>query len=87
MNYLSPVPKSTDDMIRKISIIEDNLKEQLENLKDLRLSLLGSIDTEGRIPTGAINVDLVHRVIDVDVDTNVIEKKEEGLYELETLQK
>ncbi len=87
MNYLSPVPKSTEDMIRKISIIEDNLKEQLENLKDLRLSLLGSIDTEGRIPTGAINVDLVHRVIDVDVDTNVIEKKEEGLYELETLQK
>ena len=87
MNYLSPVPKSTEDMIRKIRIIEDNLKEQLENLKDLRLSLLGSIDTEGRIPTGAINVDLVHRVIDVDVDTNVIEKKEEGLYELETLQK
>ena len=87
MNYLSPVPKSTEDMIRKISIIEDNLKEQLENLKDLRLSLLGSIDTEGRIPTGAINVDLVHRVIDVDVDTNVIEKKEEGLYELETLKK
>ena len=87
MNYLSPVPKSTEDMIRKISIIEDNLKEQLENLKDLRLSLLGSIDTEGRIPTGAINVDLVHRVIDVVVYTNVIEKKEEGLYELETLQK
>ena len=87
MNYLSPVPNSTEDMISKISIIEDNLKEQLENLKDLRLSLLGSIDTEGRIPTGAINVDLVHRVIDVDVDTNVIEKKEEGLYELETLQK
>ena len=71
MNYLSPVPKSTEDMIRKISIIEDNLKEQLENLKDLRLSLLGSIDTEGRIPTGAINVDLVHRVI----ETNVIGKE------------
>ena len=87
MNYLSPVPKSTEDMIRKIRIIEDNLKEQLENLKDLRLSLLGSIDTEGKMPTGMIDVDLVHRVIDVDVDTNVIEKKEEGLYELETLQK
>ena len=29
MNYLSPVPKSSEDMIRKISIIEDNLKEQL----------------------------------------------------------
>ena len=84
MNYLSLVPKSTEDMIRKISIIEDNLKEQLENLKDLRLSLLGSIDTEGKMPTGVVNVDLVHRVI--DVDTNVIEKKEEGLYELETLQ-
>jgi len=87
MNYLSPVPKSTEDMIRKIRIIEDNLKEQLENLKDLRLSLLGSIDTEGKMPTGMIDVDLVHRVIDVDVDTNIIEKKEEGLYELETLQK
>ena len=83
MNYLSPVPKSTEDMIRKIRIIEDNLKEQLENLKDLRLSLLGSIDTEGKMPTGVVNVDLVHRVIDVDVDTNIIEKKEEGLYELE----
>ena len=70
-------------MIRKIRIIEDNLKEQLENLKDLRLSLLGSIDTEGKMPTGVVNVDLVHRVIDVDVDTNIIEKKEEGLYELE----
>ena len=83
MNYLSPVPKSTEDMIRKIRIVEDNLKEQLENLKDLRLSLLGSIDTEGKMPTGVVNVDLVHRVIDVDVDTNIIEKKEEGLYELE----
>ena len=86
MNYLSPVPKSTEDILRKIRIVEDNLREQLENLKDLRLSLLGSVDIEEKLPTGMIDVDLVHRVIDVDLDTNVIEQKEEGLYELEALQ-
>ena len=78
MHYLSPVPKSIEDMLRKIRIVEDSLKEQLENLKDLRLSLLSSVDTDEKLPTGMINVDLVHRVIDVDVDTNIIEKKEES---------
>ena len=63
-------------MLRKIRIVEDSLKEQLENLKDLRLSLLSSVDTDEKLPTGMINVDLVHRVI--DVDTNIIEKKEES---------
>jgi len=76
MHYLSPVPKSIEDMLRKIRIVEDSLKEQLENLKDLRLSLLSSVDTDEKLPTGMINVDLVHRVI--DVDTNIIEKKEES---------
>ena len=76
MHYLSPVPKSIEDMLRKIRIVEDSLKEQLENLKDLRLSLLSSVDTDEKLPTGMINVDLVHRVI--EVDTNIIEKKEES---------
>ena len=67
MNYLRQVPKSTEDMLRNIRIIEDNLKEQLENLKDLRLSLLNPIGIEEKMPTGIVNVDLVHRVIETNV--------------------
>ena len=73
MNYLSPVPKSTEDMIRKIRIIEDNLKEQLENLRDIKLSLLDNSSAEYKIPTGIVNVDLVHRVIDTEVEKPQIE--------------
>ena len=71
MNYLSQVPRSTEDMLRKIRIIEDNLKEQLENLKDLRLSLLNPVGIEEKMPAGIVNVDLVHRVI----DTNIVGKE------------
>ena len=72
MNYLSQVPRSTEDMLRKIRIIEDNLKEQLENLKDLRLSLLNPIGIEEKMPTGIVNVDLVHRVIEAKAGKEVV---------------
>ena len=70
---LRNVPRSIEDVLKKIKRIEDNLKDQLENLRDIKLSLLDNSSAEYKIPTGIVNVDLVHRVIDTEVEKPQIE--------------
>ena len=45
----------------------------MENLRDIKLSLLDNSSAEYKIPTGIVNVDLVHRVIDTEVEKPQIE--------------
>ena len=43
-------------MLRNIRIIEDNLKEQLGNLEDLRSYLLNPVGFEKKMPAGVVVV-------------------------------
>ena len=79
--YLSNVPKSEIDIITKLNEIESALKIQLARIDDIKLSLLNPVGIEEKMPTGIINPDLVHRVIEVDVDQGLITDDFLGGYE------
>ena len=79
--YLSNVPKSEIDIITKLNEIESALKIQLARIEDIKLSLLNPVGIEEKMPTGIINPDLVHRVIEVDVDQGLITDDFLGGYE------
>ena len=79
--YLSNVPKSEIDIITKLNEIESALKIQLARIEDIKLSLLNPVGIEEKMPTGIINPDLVHRVIEVDVEQGLITDDFLGGYE------
>ena len=77
MNYVTSVPKTEKDIITKLNEIEAALKIQLDRIDDIKLALTNPVTTEElfatetKMPTGIVNVDLVHRVI----ETNVVGKE------------
>ena len=77
MNYVTSVPKTEKDIITKLNEIEAALKIQLGRIDDIKLALTNPVTTEElfatetKMPTGIVNVDLVHRVI----ETNVVGKE------------
>ena len=70
--YLSKIPKSETDIMSKLNEIESALKIQLAKIEDIKLSLLNPLSIEEKMPTGIINPDLAHRVIEVDPDEGLI---------------